>query len=490
MTAAPDYPIQHYAVETYEDALDLIGQMATDVIKLSPKTYGDETVQARHKAARSIAFRFFKTANPNGMEVLKEVVGFGKTQMVTKARLECFERQAFGKTVLTDTQRNDAIVHINEEIWLPVPYQFVLINRAFHFNLYQPPQITPDLALVSTLAGDGTAARPAPWDEFLCRWFPDCSHSRDVLEAYVAKLIFDPLDRPRWAMIMRSDQGTGKNWLEEHILSPLMGNSNVGSTSLAKAIGRFNAGQFQRKLLIINEVNDDRVKTYDHLKDIVSDSFKMVEEKYQPVRQQQLFLGVWIFSNHDYPIYVDTDDRRFFVTPRIKHKESKEETKEFLMGKMKPFLSNMVGSNDLGIDLLKLQSVAPSGLVVMASWLKHVADSGYNGIDFGSVPHAGNCMSELAVSDGGDALALDLLAELDANKNCYFQTGEIRKHKDFRYMQVGRIQAVLKEAGFQENKQLWGRSGHQVATRRSGWVMTGRGTKALPAQKWSSVESF
>ena len=489
MTAVPDYPIQHYGVENYEDALHMIGAMATDVIKLSTKTFGEDAVQARHTAAKSIAYRFFKTANPNGMEVLKEVVGFGKTQMVTKARLECFERQKFGQTVLTDTQRKNAVAHINEEIWLPVPYQFVVINHAFHFNLYQPPKVNPDLALVRAFAGHGAATRPTLWEEFLVRWFPDCSNSRDVLEAYIAKLVFDPLDRPRWAMIMRSDQGTGKNWLEEHLLSPLLGNSNVGSTSLSKAVGKFNAGQFQRKLLIINEVNDDRVKTYDHLKDIVSDSFKMVEEKYQPIRQQQLFLGVWIFSNHDYPIYVDNDDRRFYVTPRIKHRVSKDETKDFLMNTMKPFLCDAVDQNELTADCPKLPSDTLTGLVVMASWLKHVAETGYNGVDFGSVPHIGNRMSELAVSDDGDAAALDLLAELEANKDCYFQTQEIRKHKDFRYLPVGRIQAALKEAGFQENKQLWGRSGHEVAKRRSGWVMPGRGTTNLPAQKWIADEA-
>jgi len=489
MTVAPDYSIQHYSVENYKDARDMIGAMATDKINLSPKTVGDERVQAVHAAAKSIAFRFFKTANQNGMEVLKEVVGYGKTQLVTKGRLESFERQKLGQTILTDTQRQEAVAHINEEIWLPVPYQFIVINHAFHFNLYQPPQVNPDLELVNALSSHAKAQRPEQWDDFLCRWFPDCSHSRDVLEAYIAKLIFDPLDRPRWAMIMRSDQGTGKNWLEEHLLSPLLGSSNVGSTSLAKAIGKFNASQFQRKLLIINEVNDDRVKTYDHLKDIVSDSFKMVEEKYQPIRQQQLFLGVWIFSNHDYPIYVDTDDRRFYVTPRIKHRVSKDETKDFLMNTMKPFLCDAVDQNELGADFPKLPSNALTGLVVIASWLKHVAKSGYNGVDFGSVPHVGNRMSELAVSDDGDAAALDLLAELEANKDCYFQTQEIRKHKDFRYLTAGRVQAVLKEAGFQENTQLWGRSGHEVAKRRSGWVMPGRGTKTLPAQKWSAGDA-
>ena len=127
MTATHEYPIQHYAVENYEDARDLIDQMATDVVRLSPKADGDKIVQAMYQATRSIAFRFFKTANPSGIEVFKEVVGFGKTQLVSKARLKCFERQLFGKTVLMDDQRNDAAVHINEEIWLPVPFQFVLI---------------------------------------------------------------------------------------------------------------------------------------------------------------------------------------------------------------------------------------------------------------------------------------------------------------------------------------------------------------------------
>ena len=70
MTAVPDYPIQHYGVENYEDALHMIGAMATDVIKLSTKTFGEDAVQARHTAAKSIAYRLFKTANHNGLEVL------------------------------------------------------------------------------------------------------------------------------------------------------------------------------------------------------------------------------------------------------------------------------------------------------------------------------------------------------------------------------------------------------------------------------------
>jgi hypothetical protein len=378
MYAAYENRIQHYAIENYKDAYAIIGNMAEAALNCSSKERDDR----ERNSARLLSGRFFKTANSNGQEVIKEVVGFGKTQLVTASRLASYERQQFKGPLLTDTKRKEVIADINEEIWLPVPYQFVVINSAFYFNLYQPPQSAPNAELVSNLMSHNAPNRPLPWDEFLHRWFPDCPHSRDILEAYIAKLVFDPLDRPRWAIIMRSDQGTGKNWLEDHLLSPLLGNTNVGSTSLSKVIGQFNGGQFYKKLLIINEVNDDRIKTYDRLKDIVSDSFKMVEEKYQPVRQQQLFLGVWIFTNHNYPIYIDADDRRFFVTPRIMHKESKEETKGFLMDTLKAFLDSEADSSSLGADFPLVPGKKLTGLAVIASWLKYISDTGYHGVDF------------------------------------------------------------------------------------------------------------
>jgi hypothetical protein len=470
--------IEHYIAENYSDASPYILEAVEKVITGKYKTEGPDTAVAilARSEGLSVAKRFYQTANTSGGRIFKEVVGYGRTQIVLMNRVSAYIAQKFESNLLDEAEIQRCIPYINEDVWLPVPFPILSINGAFHFNLYQPPQINPHMHWTPGDKGNSQNIRPELWQEFLDRWFPDNVTCQETLEAYMAKVIFDPLDRPRWAMIMRSDQGTGKNWLEEHIMSPLLGNTNVSSTHLDKITNRFNAGLFQRKLLIINEVNDDRTKTYDKLKDVVTDSFKTVEEKYQPVRQQPLYFGVWVFSNHSIPLYISPDDRRFFVTPRLTHRESKEETKEFLIDRFMPWLKGEGTESD-------------AGLLDMASWLMAVSQNGYYGIDFGTVPLGGNRVSEMIIPDGDHELRLELEALLAIFADRYFQVDVIRKDARFGMMKKGDIKKVLTEEHWVYRRQLKAKDGSGESRRKSGWVLPPYGTEMNPANPWEPNET-
>ena len=91
-------------------------------------------------------------------------------------------------------------------------------------------------------------------------------------------------------------------------------------TSLDKLVARFNGSLFSNKLIVLNEVDNDRKGTYTKLKDKITDNVITVEDKYKNPRVQSIYSGIFIFSNEEIPLYIDPDDRRFYVTPRLVNK--------------------------------------------------------------------------------------------------------------------------------------------------------------------------
>jgi hypothetical protein len=350
-------------------------------------------------------------------------------------------------------------------MYLPLPYTLVKINGAVYFNTYEPPKSVP--------TGLSTA-RPALWQEFLDRWFPSNVDVQNVLEAYIAKLIFDPLNRPHFCMVIRSDQGTGKNFLTETILSPLLGDKNVVPTSLDKLVARFNGSLFSNKLIVLNEVDNDRKGTYTKLKDKITDNVITVEDKYKNPRVQSIYSGIFVFSNEDIPLYIDQDDRRFYVTPRLVNKVDKKETQEFI----EVFASwlDEVQSSAEGYE-------DTTGMGILASWLKVVADNGYHNVPFRTLPTLGNHNFEMMVEDVSLELESNLLALLLETKssNLVWQISNIRKDgSPYKLLKEGTVKRLFGEAGFVHRDNVLLKEGPHKPKRLRGYCMSGMGIKALP----------
>lgn len=407
---------------------------------------------------RKLSTRFYITSNLNGSEIIREITGYGRAETVTKSRLLSYQRQIYGKSIDNDLGKVEIVALlpvVNSSLYYPKAISLVEINNGIYFNTYQPPLYAPDREVVKGFIDYGQ--RPKVWQQFLSRWFPEDFSAALILEGYIARLLHDPLNRPRWAMVFRSDQGTGKGFLTETLLPKLIGDKNINITSLEKIVGKFNGNQFSNKLIVLNETDNDRKATYTKLKDKISDSIITVEEKYQNPVSQPLFNGTFVFSNEDYPLYAEEGDRRFYVTPRLKHHVDREETQKFIA----TFANWLDAEHSTG-------NYPVTGWDIMAGWFAYVAaEQNFNDVNTYVVPQQGNCVSDLIVTPVTADQEADLIAGLneDRNKKCLWRVADIRK--TFPFVKEALVQQLLTDAGYSHREKNHVKGD---GSRRAGWA--------------------
>ena len=460
--------IGHWDHTAGKDHLEVHHRWVDRFVETTSGLLNKELEQAQYYA-KALATRFYVTSSLNGSEILREVTGYGRAETVTSSRLLSYQRQSYGKSIVGELGAILSVVDllpvVNSSMYYPAAMSLVAINGGVYFNTYQPPLYGPKSYVVRGFSTSDL--RPAIWQEFLKRWFPDDFSSALVLEGYIARLLHDPLNRPRWAMVFRSDQGTGKGFLTETVLPKIMGDTNVNITSLNKIVGKFNGNQFSNKLIVLNETDNDRKATYTKLKDKISDSIITVEEKYQNPVSQPLFNGTFVFSNEDHPLYAEEGDRRFYVTHRLKHRTNREETQEFI-SVFAAWLDNMHG--DDGRPLL--------GWDILAAWFAHVArEKSYNGVNTYVVPQEGNCVSDLIVTPATEDQEADLVTGLGAiaNRKFLWRVADIRLA--YPFIKEALVQQFLKDSGYvhREKNKLKGDS-----SRRAGWAWVAHGKADNP----------
>lgn len=439
---------------------------------------GNELANAQ-SYARKLSTRFYVTSNLSGVEILREVTGYGRAETVTKGRLLSYQRQIYGKSIETELGQLTSVLEllpvVNSSLYYPAAMSLVAINNGVYFNTYQPPLYAPQSPVVKGITA--YAQRPKVWQQFLKRWFPDDFSAALVLEGYIARLLHDPLNRPRWAMVFRSDQGTGKGFLTETLLPKIMGDTNVNITSLDKIVGKFNGNQLSNKLIVLNETDNDRKATYTKLKDKISDSIITVEEKYQNPVSQPLFNGTFVFSNEDYPLYAEEGDRRFYVTSRLKHHIDREETQKFIAVFAK-WLDSRHGEGET--QLL--------GWDIFAAWFAYVAkEKNYNDVNTYVVAQEGNRVSDLIVSPATEDQEANLVSGLnaDVNKKYLWRVADIRLA--FPFVKEALVQQLLIDAGYNHRAK---NNMKGDSSRRAGWAWTTCGTAEVPCDSIGNPEDL
>ena len=254
-------------------------------------------------------------------------------------------------------------------------------------------------------------------------------------------------------------------------------------TSLDKLVARFNGSLFSNKLIVLNEVDNDRKGTYTKLKDKITDNVITVEDKYKNPRVQSIYSGIFVFSNEEIPLYIDQDDRRFYVTPRLVNKVDKKETQGFIEG-----FANWLNDVQFSCDGYSAEGYASlsgrvTGMGILASWLKVVADNGYHDVPFRTLPTLGNHNFEMMVEDVSLELESNLLALLLETKSSglVWQISNIRKHgSPYKLLKEGTVKRLFEEAGFVHRDNVVLKEGASKAKRLRGYCMSGMGIKALP----------
>jgi hypothetical protein len=108
-------------------------------------------------------------------------------------------------------------------------------------------------------------------------------------------------------------QGVGKNLLFECVAA-IIGPAHATLIGQAELASSFN-GWASRKILVIGDEvsNSDRRQDTDKLKGLVTGTTIYINEKYQPAREVPNLLNFIFLSNHNDALFLDDQDRRYFV---------------------------------------------------------------------------------------------------------------------------------------------------------------------------------
>jgi hypothetical protein len=163
----------------------------------------------------------------------------------------------------------------------------------------------------------GDAMRAEPWVKHCQRLFNKSGDS-DQFFNYMAHRAQRPGEKPRFALLIGGEQGTGKDSAIEMCL-PAIGPWNVENITPAHLQSAFNA-YLACTLLRVNEAanaaDTSRWMLNEQLKNVIAGApdHATINGKYQVTQHIKLYCGVIVTTNHLLSsIFIPEDDRRFDV---------------------------------------------------------------------------------------------------------------------------------------------------------------------------------
>ena len=209
---------------------------------------------------------------------------------------------------------------------------FVDVHSTVYRNSYRPSQYSQKQV---------SKTRPTHWQEYLDRLMPrehNCTDNQgktflqqDYFEAFIAQRLQQPAQPPLIAVLLRGEQGTGKNYWMDNIMRPLLGADNFVAVSLGEIKKQFTSDLYSKLLVHIEEINDTRGNASEKLKKLITEETARTEAKYQNAKVVNKYFGIVASSNVQDPVRIEANDRRYFVPVYSKHKENADETKSFFL---------------------------------------------------------------------------------------------------------------------------------------------------------------
>jgi len=201
--------------------------------------------------------------------------------------------------------------------FLPSGEEFVDKYGSLWCNTYQQFSPVPTDKQISQLFLD-----------FLERLFPDTA-DRHTCVQWLAHCFQKPSVRPSWHLLLVSESGTGKGFLFNEILAPLLLHTSIAQ-SFTKVTSQFSTILEDNLLCLLDDPRKGSDETMTRLKSILSEESALVEHKGETARMVNTYTRFILASNLERPLRLDEDDRRWFAPAKLVHKESKAETQTFI----------------------------------------------------------------------------------------------------------------------------------------------------------------
>jgi hypothetical protein len=130
-------------------------------------------------------------------------------------------------------------------------------------------------------------------------------------------------------LLWTSDPGTGKGWVFENILSPILIHTEIAA-SYDKVLGRFSTMLETGLLVLLDDCKTSSSSTQTKLKSALSEERQHVERKNMQGTMVRTYTRFILASNEARPLYLDEDERRWLAFDRMKHRVDATETQAFI----------------------------------------------------------------------------------------------------------------------------------------------------------------
>lgn len=160
--------------------------------------------------------------------------------------------------------------------------------------------------------------------QFIIRLVPD-EYERNIFLQWLAHIFQKPQERPSWHIMLTSDAGTGKGFLLEKILHPLLHHTQV-IASYARITGQFSTTLSDNLFVLLDDCKSKSEATQTALKSFLSEERVYEERKNQQGGMTKTYTRFMLASNEQIPLAFDKDERRWVPLTRAFHAVSRDET--------------------------------------------------------------------------------------------------------------------------------------------------------------------
>ncbi|MHA3606551.1 primase-helicase family protein [Yersinia enterocolitica] len=180
---------------------------------------------------------------------------------------------------------------------------------------------------------------PSPWFEYLERMFP-AIEDRDIMCDWLAHMFQRPDQRPSWHLLFSGDTGTGKGFLFDRILSPLLCRQ-TGSVSSFSQVTEKHSQLFTKNMLVhMDDMYATNSNQMNKLKSILSEENITVRPLYEAERTERVYARVIFSSNKVCPLKLEDNERRWYAPAFMVHKVNLPETQTFFKDILIPWVES------------------------------------------------------------------------------------------------------------------------------------------------------
>jgi hypothetical protein len=195
---------------------------------------------------------------------------------------------------------HDCIKQYESLVYDPSQDTDITIKGGINRNMYQGPELSP-------------IEKKPEWFLKHIDYLMQDKTEREHFLNYLAYLIQNPGDKVLHGMLIIGRQGIGKS-IMQRVFSKVFGADNVCAPHNENLCGNFTGWAKHCQIVVINELMQIDKKDFNNkIKPFITEPEIEIREMYKAPYTIKNCMNIIAFSNHDNAVYIDKDDRRWFI---------------------------------------------------------------------------------------------------------------------------------------------------------------------------------